>query len=85
MAELNIPITKQLEANLALRYDNYSDFGGTWNPKASFRYQPMQELLFRGSYNTGFRARRCKTRMRRIPSPSPATRMTIRCCARAAS
>ncbi len=55
-AELNIPITKELEVNLAIRYDNYSDFGGTTNPKASFRYQPMQELLFRGSYNTGFRA-----------------------------
>jgi iron complex outermembrane recepter protein len=56
MAELNIPITKELEANLALRYDDYSDFGGTWNPKASFRWQPTQALLFRGSYNTGFRA-----------------------------
>ncbi len=56
MAELNIPITKELEANVAIRYDNYSDVGGTWNPKVSFRYQPMQQLLFRGSYNKGFRA-----------------------------
>lgn len=55
-AELNIPITKTLEANLAVRYDKYSDFGNTTNPKASFRWQPLKEVLFRGSYNTGFRA-----------------------------
>jgi iron complex outermembrane recepter protein len=56
MAELNIPVIKDLEVNLAIRYDDYSDFGGTTNPKASFRWQPMQQLLLRGSYNTGFRA-----------------------------
>lgn len=56
MAELNIPILKELEVGLAIRYDDYSDFGGTTNPKVSFRYQPTQSLLFRGSYNEGFRA-----------------------------
>lgn len=56
MAELNIPILKELEVGLAIRYDDYSDVGGTTNPKVSFRYQPTQQLLFRGSYNEGFRA-----------------------------
>ena len=56
MAELNIPITKQLEVNLAVRYDDYSDVGSTTNPKVSFRWQPAQAVLFRGSYNEGFRA-----------------------------
>ncbi len=55
-AELSIPILKELEVGLAIRYDDYSDFGGTTNPKVSFRYQPTQALLFRGSYNEGFRA-----------------------------
>lgn len=55
-AELNIPIVKTLEANLAVRYDDYSDFGGTWNPKIALRWQPTQQVLVRGSYNTGFRA-----------------------------
>ena len=55
-AELNIPIVKNLDVNLAVRYDDYSDFGGTTNPKISFRWQPIQALLFRGSYNEGFRA-----------------------------
>ncbi len=54
--EFNMPVVKELELNLALRYDNYSDFGSTTNPKASFRWTPTSELLVRGSYNTGFRA-----------------------------
>lgn len=55
-AELNIPITKQLEITPALRFDKYSGTGNTVNPKLAMRYQPMRELMFRGSANTGFRA-----------------------------
>ncbi len=55
-AELDIPITKELDLNLAVRDDRFSDFGNTINPKASFRYEPMKSLMFRGSANTGFRA-----------------------------
>lgn len=55
-AELNVPIVKTLDMNLALRYDDYSDFGSTWNPKIALRWQPTQQVLVRGSYNTGFRA-----------------------------
>ena len=55
-AEINIPIIKTLEAGLAGRYDHYSDFGSTTNPKATLRFQPAQEVLFRGSVGTGFRA-----------------------------
>jgi iron complex outermembrane receptor protein len=54
--ELNIPVIKGLDVNLALRYDDYSDFGGTTNWKGNFRWQPIQQLLVRGSYGTGFRA-----------------------------
>ena len=54
--EWNIPIVKDLEAQVALRYDSYSDFGNTVNPKIALRYQPARNLLFRGSFNTGFRA-----------------------------
>ena len=31
--EVNIPIVKTLEADVAVRYDHYSDFGGTTNPE----------------------------------------------------
>jgi iron complex outermembrane receptor protein len=54
--EANIPIVKGLEGNVALRYDHYSDFGGTTNPKITLRWQPSPKLLLRGSYGTGFRA-----------------------------
>ncbi|QJR14635.1 TonB-dependent receptor [Usitatibacter palustris] len=54
--EIAIPIIKGLEVTGALRYDDYSDFGSTTNPKVSFRWQPIKELVFRGSYNEGFRA-----------------------------
>ncbi len=54
--ELNIPLTKMLEVTASVRYDKYSDFGSTTNPKVSFRFQPMKEVLLRGSASTGFRA-----------------------------
>ncbi len=54
--ELNIPIVKNLDANLALRWDDYSDVGSTTNWKANLRWQPTQQILVRGSYGTGFRA-----------------------------
>ena len=55
-AEMAVPITKSLEATLALRNDHYSDFGNTTNPKVSMKWTPVENLLLRGSYNTGFRA-----------------------------
>lgn len=55
-AELDIPITKTLDINLAVRDDRFSDFGNTINPKASFRFEPTKSVMFRGSANTGFRA-----------------------------
>ncbi len=55
-AELNVPITKALEVSAALRYDKYSDFGNTTNPKFTVRFQPSKSVLLRSSYSTGFRA-----------------------------
>jgi iron complex outermembrane recepter protein len=54
--ELNIPIVKSLEGNVAVRYDHYSDFGSTTNPKLSLRWQPTQSVLLRASWGTGFLA-----------------------------
>ena len=55
-AELNVPILKTLDVTAALRYDKYSDFGTTTNPKFGFRFQPSKQVLVRGSFSTGFRA-----------------------------
>ena len=54
--ELLVPITKELEVQLAVRRDHYSVFGDTTNPKVSFRYQPNSSVVFRGSANKGFLA-----------------------------
>ncbi|MBT9393642.1 TonB-dependent receptor [Hymenobacter sp. NST-14] len=40
----------------ALRYENYTDFGGTLNYKVSTRYNLTDFLTLRGTYSTGFRA-----------------------------
>jgi iron complex outermembrane receptor protein len=55
-AELSIPFIKDLDVQLAARFDRYSDVGNTTNPKIGVRYQPMRQLLLRGSASTGFRA-----------------------------
>jgi iron complex outermembrane receptor protein len=47
---------RTLEGNVAVRYDHYSDFGSTTNPKVSLRWQPTRTLLLRTSYGTGFLA-----------------------------
>lgn len=55
-AETIIPILSSLELNLAVRYDDYSDFGNTTNPKIAASWRPIDSLLIRASYGEGFRA-----------------------------
>jgi iron complex outermembrane receptor protein len=54
-AEFYLPVFSQLDVTLAGRYDHYSGFGATTNPKVSFKYQPIDSLAFRGAYSTGFK------------------------------
>ena len=54
-AEVLVPITKTLELTAAVRRDQYTGFGSTVNPKISLRFVPVEQILIRGSYNTGFR------------------------------
>ncbi len=56
LAELAIPVLKNMEFNVALRYDDYSDVGSNVSPKVAFRWQALDNLLLRASYNQGFRA-----------------------------
>ncbi|RME26486.1 MAG: TonB-dependent receptor, partial [Candidatus Zixiibacteriota bacterium] len=55
-AEMVLPVFEGFEADIAVRYDQYSDFGNTVNPKVSFSYRPTDDLLLRASYGEGFRA-----------------------------
>lgn len=54
-AEFYLPVVDSLEMTLAVRRDQYDGFGGTTNPKYSFKYQPVDWLAFRGAYSTGFK------------------------------
>jgi iron complex outermembrane recepter protein len=54
--EVTAPLFKGFDLTGALRYDDYSDFGTTTNPKLSLRYAPIDSLAFRASWGTGFRA-----------------------------
>ncbi len=54
--EFNVPVMKNLEVQVAGRYDRYSDFGSSTNPKVAFRWTPTKDLLLRGSFTEGFRA-----------------------------
>lgn len=45
-----------VEVQLAARYDSFSDFGNTLNPKLSVSWQATPKVLLRTSLGTGFRA-----------------------------
>lgn len=56
-SEFSVPVVaKTLELQIAGRYDHFSDFGSTFNPKIGFLYHANRDLLVRGSVGTGFRA-----------------------------
>ena len=54
-AEVLFPIFKPLELSAAGRVDDYTGFGSTFNPKFTAKFRPVDWLMFRASYNTGFR------------------------------
>ena len=54
-AEIEVPLLDILTVTGAFRLDDYSGFGTTTNPKVTFKFTPMEWLMFRGSYSTGFR------------------------------
>ena len=55
-AELSLPLAKSLEAQLALRRDDFDDAGSSLNPKLAMKWTPVPQFALRGSYSTGFRA-----------------------------
>jgi iron complex outermembrane receptor protein len=55
-AELYAPLLKNLEVTAALRYDHYSDVGGTSNPKVGVKWTALPSLVLRATWQTAFRA-----------------------------
>ena len=54
-AEMSVPVLDMLELTGAVRLDDYTGFGSTINPKFTARFSPSDWVMFRASYNTGFR------------------------------
>lgn len=54
--DLEQDFTKQFLVTAALRYENYSDFGNTFNYKLASRFKFSDQFNIRGSLSTGFRA-----------------------------
>lgn len=54
--DLENALTDKLLVGIATRYENFSDFGTNFDGKLAFRYLFTDNLVFRGSTSTGFRA-----------------------------
>jgi iron complex outermembrane receptor protein len=54
--EVQLPWADSFSTDFALRYSDYSTFGSATTGKAGFRWQPIEDLVIRGTYSTGFRA-----------------------------
>jgi iron complex outermembrane receptor protein len=63
--ELMVPIigsdnalrfTRELRVDLSSRYDHYSDFGGTTNPKVGIRWVPVDDIKVHATYARSFQA-----------------------------
>ncbi len=50
------PLMHRLSLSLSGRYDHYSDFGSTTNPKVGIDWEPFDGLTLRGTYGRSFRA-----------------------------
>lgn len=55
--ELDFPIVKSLDVDVAVRGEHYSDVGNTpWRPQYTVRWQPIHEVTLRAVFAQGFRA-----------------------------
>lgn len=53
--EVGAPIIDHLDVNLSGRYDSYSSGQKNFSPKVGVKFQPVRELLLRGTWSKGFR------------------------------
>jgi iron complex outermembrane receptor protein len=78
-AELAIPVTETLNIQVAVRHEDYSDFGTTTDPKVAFIWTPTDELSIRGSFGTAFRAPSLSQIGLGVTDESPSLVDTVRC------
>ncbi|MDP2529828.1 MAG: TonB-dependent receptor [Candidatus Palauibacterales bacterium] len=54
--DVELPFSQQFLADVAGRYEHYSDFGSTVSGKLAMRYQPSRRVTLRAAISNGFRA-----------------------------
>lgn len=52
----DVTMARELSLDIAGRYSDYSTFGDTFNTKVGVKWKPIDDLIVRGTYATGFRA-----------------------------
>ncbi|MFT4929609.1 MAG: iron complex outermembrane receptor protein [Phenylobacterium sp.] len=80
-AELGIPVADTFDIQLAVRHEDYSDFGTTTNPKVAFLWAATDTIQLRGSYGTAFRAPSLHQIGLGNTDESPTLVDTVRCAA----
>ncbi|MFZ0270191.1 TonB-dependent receptor domain-containing protein [Caulobacter sp.] len=59
--EMNVPLVRAIDVQLAGRFENYSDFGSVAKPKIAFAWDLVDGVRVRGSWQQGFRAPNLET------------------------
>src|SRR5690606_28725368 len=54
--QMQIPLVHSLEAQVALRYENYTEFGDITRPKVALAWRPVDWFMVRSAWSEGFRA-----------------------------
>lgn len=54
--EIALPVTSWAEIQAAARWEDYSDFGDTTNPKIGLLLKPTEDIRLRATYSESFRA-----------------------------
>ncbi len=54
--DMELDISKRFLVNTAFRFENYSDFGGSFTYKIAARYLLGDKIMVRAAHSTGFRA-----------------------------
>ena len=54
--DLDLPVTDKLTTAVAIRYEDFSEFGSTTDGKITARYEFTSNFALRGAVSTGFRA-----------------------------
>ena len=53
--EFQVPLHETLDAQVAIRYEDFSDIGDTTVGKVALGWRPIEPLLFRGSWSQAYR------------------------------